>query len=144
MPNVTLDDPIEASLVALVNCHDQRLREIAGRHSALETFLNAFCNEFGTSICPTIGMVRESARENVKTTPAFGGFRDAVCMSAIIFGQGMTLSSKTSPIGIVHSDAFDVYPWFPTPQMDGRISVVTPALAGRSWSIGCSPNRIPL
>ena len=65
-------------------------------------------------------MVRESARQNVKTTAAFGGFRDAVCMSAVIFGQGMTLSSKTSPMGIVHSDAFDVYPWFPTPQMDGR------------------------
>ena len=76
MPNVILDDPIEASLVALVNCHDQRLREIAGRHSALETFLNAFRNEFGTPICPTIGMMLESARQNVKTTAAFGGFRD--------------------------------------------------------------------
>ena len=76
MPNVTLDDPNEASLVALVNCHDQRLREIAGRHSALETFLNAFRNEFGTPICPTIGMMRESTRQNFKTTAAFGGFRD--------------------------------------------------------------------
>ena len=86
MPSVTLDDPIEASRVALVNCHDQRLRKIAGRHSVLETFLNAFRNEFGTPIRPTIGMVRESAHQNVKTTAAFGGFRDAVCMSAVIFG----------------------------------------------------------
>ena len=143
MPNVTLDDPIEASLVALVNCHDQRLREVAGRHSALQTFLNAFRNEFGTPICPTIGMVRESARQNIKTTAAFGGFRDAVCMSAVIFGQGMTLSSKTNPIGIVHSDAFDVYPWFPTPQMDGRISVVTPALAGTELVDRLQPQQNP-
>jgi hypothetical protein len=61
---------------------------------------------------------------------AFGSFRDAICMSAVVFGRGMTLTSKRSAIGIVHSDAFDVYPWFPTPRMDGRISVFTPAVGG--------------
>jgi hypothetical protein len=61
---------------------------------------------------------------------AFGSFRDAICMSAVVFGRGITLTSKGSAIGIVHSDAFDVYPWFPTPQMDGRISVFTPAVGG--------------
>jgi hypothetical protein len=33
-------------------------------------------------------------------------------------------------MGIVHSEAFDVYPWFPAPDMDGRLHVFTPALAG--------------
>jgi hypothetical protein len=45
MPNVTLDEPIEASHAALVPCSDQRLREFARRHPALETYLSAFRNE---------------------------------------------------------------------------------------------------
>ena len=50
MPNVTLDEPIEASHAALVPCSDERLREIARRRSALGTFLSAFRDEFGTQI----------------------------------------------------------------------------------------------
>jgi hypothetical protein len=33
-------------------------------------------------------------------------------------------------MGIVHSEAFDVYPWFPAPDMDGRLHVLTPAVGG--------------
>jgi hypothetical protein len=42
MPNVTLDEPIEASHPALVNSDDKRLRSIARRRPAVETFLSAF------------------------------------------------------------------------------------------------------
>ena len=61
LPNVTLDEPIEASHAALVNCQDERLRQIAARHPGLKRFLGAFRDEFGNQICPTIAMVREDA-----------------------------------------------------------------------------------
>ncbi len=129
MPNVTLDEPIEASHAALVPCSDERLREIARRHSALGTFLSAFRDEFGTQIEPTMAMLREDVPASVKTVPAFGGFRDAVCVSAIVRGQGLTLTWKRAQ-GILHSDAFDFYPWSLSSQFSEHIVAVTPALHG--------------
>jgi hypothetical protein len=119
MPNVTLEESIEASHAALVNRHDERLCSIARRCPALETFLNAFRDEFETQIWPTIAMVREGVAPRVRTVTALSGFRDAVCVSAIVAGHG-----------IIHSDAFDVYPWFPDPRHEGRISAFTPAMIG--------------
>ena len=87
MPNVTLEESIEASHAALVNRHDERLRSIARRRPALETFLNAFRDEFGTQIWPTIAMVREGVSPRVRTVTALSGFRDAVCVSAIVAGH---------------------------------------------------------
>jgi hypothetical protein len=93
MPNVTLDETIETTCVALAPYGDDRLHEFARGHPTMKTFLNAFRNEFGTPIRPTTGMVREDAPHNVRTVAAFGSFRDAICMSAVIFGQGMTLTA---------------------------------------------------
>ena len=57
LPNVTLDEPIEASHAALVNCQDDRLREVAGQHPGLERFLGAFRDECGNRVCPTIAII---------------------------------------------------------------------------------------
>lgn len=129
LPNVELDEPIEASHAALVGCDDKRLLSLARHSPAFETFRTAFRNEFGTQICPTIGLVREDAPASVKTVTAYGGFRDAVCVSAIVVGQGLTLTWKR-PQGILHSDAFDVYPWFISPQFNEHIVAATPAATG--------------
>ena len=77
--------------------------------------MKAFRNEFGTHFQPTIGLAHEDARKSVFTVTAFGGFRDAVCMSAVITGQTRTLQWG-HPQGVLFSDAFDVYPWFPSTQ----------------------------
>lgn len=132
MPNVTLDGPVEASHAALVPTSDERLCELARRHPALKTFLNAFRDEFGIQIWPTIAMIREGAPPGVRTVTALGGFRDAVCVSAIVAGQG-----------IIHSDAFDVYPWFPNPRLEGRISAITPALVGMHHVEQLRPQAAP-
>jgi hypothetical protein len=132
MPNVTLEESIEASHAALVNRHDERLRSIARRCPALETFLNAFRDEFGTQIWPTIAMVREGVSPRVRTVTALSGFRDAVCVSAIVAGHG-----------IIHSDAFDVYPWFPDPRHEGRISAFTPAMIGTHYVEQLRPQPAP-
>jgi hypothetical protein len=124
LPNVTLDEPIEASHAALVNCQDHRLREVAGQHPGLKRFLGAFRDEFGNRVCPTIAMIRGDAPEYVRSDAALGGFRDAVCISAIVAGW----STKSARGGIIHSDAFDLYPWFPG--LHGHLGAVTPAMVG--------------
>ena len=72
--------------------------------------------------CPT-----KTHRKSVFTVTAFGGFRDAVCMSAVITGQTRTLQWG-HPQGVVFSDAFDVYPWFPSSRWNGHVIAFTPAL----------------
>ena len=89
MPNVTLDDPIETSQAALVTLHDERLRAIAERRPTIDTFLRAFRDEFGVEISPTVAILREGAQESVRTVAAFGGLRDAVCVSAIVAGHAL-------------------------------------------------------
>jgi hypothetical protein len=127
MPNLHIDLPIEASHAALVPSNDARLRSSAQNKPALTAFLHAFRNEFGNQILPTIGMVREDAHGDVKTVTAFGGFRDAVCVSAVVKGHALTMTSKR-PRGLLYSEAFDVYPWFLTPDMDGRLMAYTPGV----------------
>jgi hypothetical protein len=124
MPNVTLDEAIEASHAALVPCGDRRLSAIANRRPALKTFLAAFRDEFGTPVLPTVAMIREDAPDDVRTDIAVGGFRDAVCVSAIVAGWSMKSATAT----IIHSDAFDVYPWFLGPH--DHLGAVTPAMVG--------------
>jgi hypothetical protein len=129
MPNLHIDIPIEVSHAALVPCTDERLRSSAQNKPALTVFLHAFRNEFGNQILPTIGMVREDAYSGVKTVTAFGGFRDAVCVSAVAKGHALAMTSKGAR-GFLYSEVFDIYPWFLTPDMDGRITAYTPGLTG--------------
>jgi hypothetical protein len=145
MPNVTLDDPIEASHAVLVPCSDQRLREAVRLHPKLETFFRAFRDEFGTQIESAIGMVREDAPTSVKTVTAFGGFRDAICFSAIAAGQSLSLTAKRGGIGIVHSDAFDVFPWFPAlePGLEKYVRTFTPMLAAMHEVEALQPKCAP-
>jgi hypothetical protein len=139
LPNVTLDEPIEASHAALVNGQDERLRQVAARHPGLETFLGAFRDEFGNQICPTIAMVREDAPNGVKTLTALGGFRDAVSVSAIVAGD----SVRSPTGGIIHSDAFDLYPWFPNPRLEGYLGTITPAMVGIHYVKELRPQSAP-
>jgi hypothetical protein len=136
LPNVTLDDPIEASRAALLPCGDPRLGEIASRHATLGKFVSAFRDEFGTRICPTIGLARDDAPRSVSNATVVGAFRDAVCVSAIAAGRGLTLKCDR-PCGILHSDAFDFYPWFPSshPDFETYVFAYTPA-ARRSVEAG--------
>ena len=106
---------------------DQRVLEFAEREPVFGVYLKAFRSEFGIQFQPTIGLAHEDARKTVFTVSAFGGFRDAVCMSAVITGQTRTLQGG-HPQGVLFSDAFDVYPWFPSTEWNGHVVALTPAL----------------
>jgi hypothetical protein len=89
-------------------------------------------------------MVRNDARHNVNSVTAFGGFRDAACVSAIAIGQSLTLNSD-SPHGILHSDAFDVYPWFPSWKsgFERYVIAFTPAVRGVEEVVKLQPSSTP-
>jgi len=142
MPNVTLDDPVETSHAALVTLQDERLRAIAEQHTTFDVFLRSFRNEFGVQISPTVALLREGAPESVRTVEAFGGLRDAVCVSAIVAGHALNLKMKL-PRGVRYSDAFDVYPWFPSQQNDGHIVAVTRALVAMDSAESLQPQSSP-
>jgi len=73
-------------------------------------------------------MISQDAPKSVRTVAAVGSFRDAICISAIVSAHARTLSWKRS-VGILFADAFDVYPWFPRPDDEKRLSAFTPAVA---------------
>ena len=75
MPNVALEEPIEASCAALVPCADERLRLIVRQRADIEMFVSAFRDEFGIQIWPTIGLVQEDALHVSNLATAFGTFR---------------------------------------------------------------------
>jgi hypothetical protein len=124
MPNVTLDDPVETSHAVLATLRDERLRAIVNRTPTLRKYLEKFRDEFGTQISPTVAMLREGSPEGVQTVAAFAGLRDAVCMSAIVFGRSLA----AQPQGIPFSDSFEVYPWFPDSTLGNHVVAYTPAL----------------
>jgi hypothetical protein len=110
---------------------------------ALGKFLRRFKNEFGSQLRPTVGMVREDAPQLVKNrVTAFGAFRDAVSVSAVSAGYGLMMKFRTGR-GILYSEAFDVYPWFPTPDLDGSLTTLTPAMGGVHDVDACHPQSAP-
>lgn len=128
MPNVTIDTAVEVSHAALVGCTDERLQSYVRLHPAVGSFFKRFHDEFGAQIWPTVTMISEDAPKSVRTVAALGSFRDAICISAIVSAHARTLSWKRS-VGILFADAFDVYPWFPRPDDEKRLSAFTPAVA---------------
>lgn len=129
MPNVMIDEPIEASQVALMNCRDQRVRELAHRHPAFQKFLGRFRDEFGSRVWPTILLIRSKSSEAVRTVAAISGFRDAICISAVASSHARIIRFRR-PAGRPFSDAFDVYPWFLGRDYDTHLYAMTPAMHG--------------
>lgn len=125
MPNLTIEEPIEVSQVAIVPLTDERLRLVLCNNPSLATFLGAFRNEFGVRISPAVGMIRSEA-DRIRSVAAFSGFRDAICVSAVVASRALCLKSG-SPQGTPFSDPFDVYPWFLHGGKPAYISALTPA-----------------
>ena len=128
MPNLSIDEPIEAPYVAMMNCRDDRLKSAAQRNPTFGKFIKQFHDEFGKRIWPTVLLIREGAPESVQRF-AIVSFRDAVCACAIVLSLARRLTWGRAT-GISFSDAFDVYPWVPDPTDNGRVYAFTPGMGG--------------
>lgn len=129
MPNVSVDYSVDSQFVAIVNCRDDRITEVAKRHPVLTKFLNRFRTEFGALVWPTIIMFRAGAPENIRSVTALAAFRDVVSICAISSSHSRLLTWGR-PVGIMFSDAFDFYPWVLGSDWSDRLYAFTPAISG--------------
>lgn len=110
LPNIALEEAIEADGVALVSFQDERLRQLANDHRRFGSYLDRFRTEFGCRLQPSIIIRRDDSSENYRSVEALAGFRDALSISVIPHSWATLLRHGHNP-EILYSDWFDIYPW---------------------------------
>jgi len=110
LPNIALEEAIEADGVALVSFQDERLRQLANNHKRFASYLDRFRTEFGRRVQPSIIIWRDDSSEHYRSVDALAGFRDALSISVAPYGWATFLRYGHSP-EILYSDWFAIYPW---------------------------------
>ena len=127
LPNVNLDNPIEAGEFLFAPWHDPRVQEALAEDADFTQFMERFTDAFGMALRPLILLVRSDIpRERLNMSMATT-LRDALSMSVIPHFYARTLIWGRS-LDIGYSDAFDFYPWMPGNANDGGMTALTPAL----------------
>jgi hypothetical protein len=110
LPNVAVEEAIEADGVALVSFQDERLQQIANDHESFASYLARFRTEFGRRVQPSIIIWRDDSSERYRSVEALAGFRDAISISVTPYGWATLLRYGHIP-DILYSDWFAIYPW---------------------------------
>jgi hypothetical protein len=110
LPNVDIDEPIEADGMALVSLRDERIHTLADKHKNFAEYISRFESEFGGRILPSIIIWRDDSSQLYRSVEAIGGFRDAICLSVVPYGWAQTLRFDR-PFDILFGSWFSVYPW---------------------------------
>jgi hypothetical protein len=110
LPNIALEEAIEADGVALVSFEDERLQQLANDHNRFGSYLERFQTEFGRRVQPSVIIWRNDSSEHYRTVEALAGFRDAISISVAPYGWATLLRYGHSP-EILYSDWFAIYPW---------------------------------
>src|SRR5580704_11313868 len=91
LPNVDIDEPIEADGMALVSLRDERIHTLADKHKNFAEYISRFESEFGGRILPCIIIWLDDRSQLYRSVEAIGGFRDAICLSVVPYGWAQTL-----------------------------------------------------
>ena len=110
LPNVDVEEPIEADGMALVLLRDARIYVLAEEHKKLAEYVGKFKSEFGNKILPSIIIRRDDSPQLYRSIEAINGFRDAICLSVVPYGWAQTLRFDR-PSDILYGSWFSVYPW---------------------------------
>ena len=110
LPNIALEEAIEADGVALVSFQDERLRQLANDHRRFGSYLDRFRTEFGCRLQPSIIIRRDDSSENYRSVEALAGFRDALSISVNPHSWATLLRHGHNP-EILYSGLVDIYPW---------------------------------
>jgi hypothetical protein len=110
LPNVDVDEPIEADGIALVSLRDDRIHALAEKHKNFAEYISRFESEFGSRVLPSIVIWRDDSSQLYRSVDAIGGFRDAICLSVVPYGWAQTLRFDR-PSEILYGSWFSVYPW---------------------------------
>lgn len=129
LPNVFVQDAIEADYVALVSYGDKRLSKLCSRYDRLRVFLSKFTDAFGVQIRPSVILLREDAPDRFRTIDAIASFRDLVSVAALARSHSLDLvyGAKGRTGRVRYSNYFSLYPWMLDKNYDNIIAH-TPAL----------------
>ncbi|MEX1060339.1 MAG: hypothetical protein WED13_04900 [Methyloceanibacter sp.] len=110
LPNVTLTDPIDAEIAAVVSPDDARVVRLRDTHRNFEIFLSKFSDAFGVQRRPSVLILRRDSPDPFRSVEALAGLRDAVSLSLIPYNRARELNT---PRGhrIAFSNTLSFYPW---------------------------------
>ena len=110
LPNVDVEEPIEADGMALVSLRDARIHVLAEEHKKLAEYVGKFEFRIWQQILPSIIIWRDDSPQLYRSIEAINGFRDAICLSVVPYGWAQTLRFDR-PSDILYGSWFSVYPW---------------------------------
>src|ERR1700722_9074718 len=112
MPNINMEEPIEAGDLLFAPWHDSRVQEVFKTDHDLTEFMQRFTDAFGMVLQPLILLVRSDIpRERLNMSMAVT-IRDALSMSVIPHAYANTLILDRA-LELGYSVALDFYPWMP-------------------------------
>lgn len=108
LPNLRMQEPIEARQAALVPWNDPRVVQLAQKHKRFNTFLSRFTDAFGVSQTPAVLLARKRSKI---TAEAMASFRDLVVLSIVPYSRAHLIVYGNTSRRIFFSNTFWLYPW---------------------------------
>jgi hypothetical protein len=127
MPNLHMQEPIEAGEMLFAPWHDPRVQEVFKTDRDFTEFMQRFTDAFGVELRPLVLLVRSDVPHERKNMAMAVTLRNALSMSVIPQAYARTLIWDRS-LEFGYSDAFDFYPWMPGTANNGGMTALTPAL----------------
>jgi hypothetical protein len=103
LPNVQVQEPIEAGIAAFVPLSDPRIGEINNSHPRHRSFLNRFTDAFGVKRDPTILLARPNAPRWFMRADTVASFRDVLSMSVVPRSRALSIQYDRALVGTICS-----------------------------------------
>src|SRR5690348_15231903 len=110
LPNIDLQEPIEARHAALVPATDERIAALRLEHSNLNTFLGRFRTTHGQVVNPAVILRHSDAAPPRRSEEAMVGLRNCLSVATVIHQTALVLLYPGQH-RILFSDPFDFYAW---------------------------------
>ena len=129
MPNVYMNEAVEAGLVAFAPIADPRVQQIFAADMNFAEFMGRFTDAFNTTLTPLVLIVHKDIPAQALSMSMATGLRDCLSASVVPGAYARQIIWDRS-LEFGFSDAFDFYPWVPSLVDDGGMTLFTPALRG--------------
>lgn len=129
LPNLELQETIEAREAAIVPPADERVLALRRENPNVESFLGRFRTTHGQVVNPAVVLRDANASPAKGTWEAMVGLRNCLSVSTVVHQTALVLLYPGQP-RILFSDPFDFYPWSLDRNYEHMLSI-TPAI----WAI---------
>jgi hypothetical protein len=132
LPNIHLQQSVGCDVAVLASQEDERVAALTDRSPALKVFLNAFRDQQGEEVKPSLVLLRSDTPGSLQTAEAVAGFRDSLCAALVPICRARFVETSWTD-GPIFSDVFEIYPWM-TDSLGERLTAWTQSIAG-VWDI---------